>query len=75
MAHDDDHEIRRGVKLDEPGGESVTVSIHVNGILKYSKTASIADVNGATHRYKTTQGDNINHDRSLGFKALARRLL
>ena len=67
--------VKKGVGLDQAGGESETVSIHINGILRYSKTATIAEVTGDTHRYKTAQGENINHNRALGFKALARRLL
>ena len=66
----------RGRRLDEDGGETVQVEVKVNGILKYSRYATITGApNGAIRRYVTDAGDTLNINRRLGYRHIARQLL
>lgn len=67
---------RRGLRLNENGGETVQVEVRVNGILKYVRYATITESNNrAVRRYVTGAGDVLNINRSLGYQHIARQLL
>lgn len=62
-------------RLDDPGGETITVTVTVNGIVKYMRSATINREVGPNHIYKTDDGKNLIHNRGLGPNELAKRLL
>lgn len=69
----------RGNKLDEDGGETISVEIKVNGIRSYYRLATItggptANPN-AVRRYTTDNGQTIMHNRNSGIKSMAKKLI
>jgi hypothetical protein len=67
----------RGIDLDEPGGESVNVTVTVNGIQKFTRTGTITTRvgNSGNYRYTTDNGEVIMYRRNSGYKGLAKELL
>ena len=67
----------RGVRPDEPGGESVTVVVLVNGKIEFMRSAVLQRIQGNNvGRYKLDEDSRtITHQRNLGYKELAERLL
>lgn len=70
-------ENRVGVKLDESGGESITITVTVNNKLHYYRTATITGnpSQSQVRRYKTDDGKEINHNRETGYIELAKKML
>jgi hypothetical protein len=68
---------RRGKNRDEPGGETITVTVTVNGIIDYIRSASITTEigNSGNYRYTTDHGETVNHNRNQGYNELAKKLL
>ena len=71
---------KKGRQLHEIGGETVTVTVYVNNIRKFSRSATIADestdsTNDRLRRYTTDKKDVLFHRRSLGIKEIAKDLL
>lgn len=70
---------KRGLSRDEPGGETitVTVTVTVNGIIDYIRSASITTEigNSGNYRYTTDDGQVVNHNRVQGYNELAKKLL
>lgn len=61
---------------EDAGNEVVTVIVKVNGNIDYIRSAVITgDKNGPVRRYKLDDGDVINHNRDLGYKKLAVKLI
>lgn len=61
---------------EKEGGEVITVKVTVNNVPVYQRSAALVDFNpGGQSRYTTDDGDEINHNRNLGYKDLAERLL
>jgi|DEB0MinimDraft_6_1074348.scaffolds.fasta_scaffold03492_2 hypothetical protein len=67
----------RGVRRSEPGGESVSVVIRVNGRIEYVRYAVLEGTqpNGVS-RYKVDSDERlINHNRNQSYVDLAEKLL
>lgn len=67
----------RGKRLDEEGGECITVTVTSNGILKYTRTATILGRIGNTpnYRYKTDDGRTIVAARGLSYQQFAKLII
>jgi hypothetical protein len=66
----------KGVELDEAGGETVQVTVTANSKLKFSRSATLTGQKGTDmRRYTTDDGDEVQHQRSQGYKKLAEKLL
>ncbi|MDB4726114.1 hypothetical protein OAF54_01665 [bacterium] len=63
--------MRKGKRLDEIGGEVVTVTVTVNGKFLASRSASMFEKN----KYRLDNGGNIDHIRAKGPLELAVRML
>lgn len=68
---------RRGRRREEVGGETIVVTVTVNGIQVYTRAASITSQigNSGRYRYTTDHGETVNHNRSQGYSELAKKLL
>ena len=64
---------RRGVKLDEPGGKTVTVQILVNGKLTFSRACTLVR-SGRRDKYVTSTGAVLRAPRDDVY-AIAKKLL
>ena len=66
-----------GVRPDEPGGEVVSVVVKVNGKIDFVPYAVLQGIQGNNiGRYKIDEdGRTITHNRDLGCKELAEKLL
>ena len=61
--------------LDDPGGESVSVEIKVNGIVVFRRDAVITGVDNNRRSYKIDDGDRVLNGRFKGIKDLAVTLI
>lgn len=68
---------KKGVGLDEDGGETLSLIILSNGITKFVRHVTITgDKNpGKNRAYVTDDGRVINHNRESGFIQLAKKIL
>lgn len=71
---------KKGKQPHEIGGETITVSVFVNGARKYSRSATLADDSDKPdddkyRRYTLDNAETLYHKRSLGIKELASELL
>jgi hypothetical protein len=67
----------KGARVNEPGGEVVSVVVRVNGNIEFVRYAVLERIQGNNvGRYKIDEDDRfITHNRDLGNKELAERLL
>lgn len=67
----------RGLNATDPGGESINVTVTVNGQQKFTRTATITTPVGqaGSYRYTTDDGETVIHNRNSGIKNLAVVLL
>ncbi len=64
-------------RADEPGGESITVTVTVNGQKRFMRTATITTQvgNSGNYRYTTDNDKVIMYRRNSGYNGLAKELL
>lgn len=68
-------EARPAKQITDPGGEVVSVEVRVNGILHFKREGVLNVLQGATKRFKTDDGEMVQHNRALGVIGFARALL
>ena len=66
----------RGTRPDEPGGREVSVTVRVNGRLKFIRRAVLKRRTPENHVYKVDQDDGtLVHPRNQNLKGLAKKLI
>ena len=61
---------------DDAGGERVSVTITVNEKISFTRSAVLEnDGRKRQSTYKTSDGDNIQHNRKRGNKSLAKKMI
>ncbi len=68
---------KRGVALDEDGGETVSIIILVNGVKRYVRHATITGNPdpGKDRGYKTDTNVQVKNKREGGFLSLVKKIL
>lgn len=66
---------RTGTKIDEPGGEVISVEIKVNGITKAIRHATLAGISNQTKRYKLDDGRQLTVNSNMDLKGIVNQLL
>lgn len=62
-------------RITDPGGEVVSVEVRVNGILRFKREGVLNSLQGNTKRFKTDDGEMVQHNRGLGVIGFALALL
>ena len=66
----------RGVRVTEPGGREVSVTVRVNGRLKFIRRAVLRDRTPQNNIYKVDQDEGaLTHPRNQGLRRLAKKLI
>lgn len=68
---------KKGQRLYEDGGETITVQVLLNNKLKYTRSATITgnNANQQVRRYTLDDGTTINHNRLQGFLKLVKKII
>ena len=62
--------------IDDAGGERVCVTITVNEKINFTRSATLKSDGGKKKStYKTSDGENIEHNRKRGSKSLAKDMI